>query len=616
MKGFLVMDCFNVTEYGALAKDYIVRQTKAGNVQVMAFLETHIPEEKEAGVKDWLQKATWRSIFATARATGKSEKGTHGGALVISRKHLHCTAFEEGRKGKGRDWAAIRVRVKGMDILYVAVYLTCGIGATGENILKIKEVMAFVMVTGLPFILVGDWNMSPEETLQAGWTQKLDAEVIVPKGVTGTCLTGSTLDYAIISKNLRPIVQIEAIMEGPWKKHCGIRTLVHKTPRVALARTICAPKRLDKFVTKNDVGVEPAEVLKDIDAAWKEGGVDMRSKALTRWKCVGEGRWVKQQQQQEDWGADDKKGIKNKQMVDLQGSMIEEIQEDARQVGNIYASWSRRSEEWLIVEKGAEGEKGIRGRGQYAKFQVGPAFEKKIDWDNTEGGDEAQLWGAVGGCLRRLLAGNIDINKAKEFLKKKCEDLKDIMKKMKGDDREDMLELAVWIERIMHFEEQNKDIFEHMADDAEVRLRRAQGKRKRQVDAKVGIWVADICKGGMAKAHKFIKQEENFKEDMDEINEEGRGAKDMIEVMEEKGKQWKRPWTEEEGWRKEQLRTAMTGLRQKAMGRKDRLKRPTLQQVKQLLRELKDERALGIDMWAPRSGKTCLTRQSWPSSTC
>ena len=123
-----IMDCYNITEYGALAQDHMVRTGKGNVVQVLGMLETHLPKEREGEVRDFAQKTGWRTGFAAAKPTGKSASGTHGGVMMASKKHLHCTPFAEetGQAGEekwihssGKDWVAIKVRLKGFDLIYI-----------------------------------------------------------------------------------------------------------------------------------------------------------------------------------------------------------------------------------------------------------------------------------------------------------------------------------------------------------------------------------------------------------------------------------------------------------------------------------------------------------------
>ena len=121
--------------------------------------------------------------------------------------------------------------------------------------------------------------------------------------------------------------------------------------------------------------------------------------------------------------------------------MLEDVIEDAEEVGNIYANWSRKSEGWLIKQKGVEEEKGFTGRGQFARFETGPAFKRVSSFELTDG-IEAQLWGSIEANLKRMQKGSIAIDEIKEFTQKKAEEIENLAKKcQKEEDLEEIIEL-------------------------------------------------------------------------------------------------------------------------------------------------------------------------------
>ncbi len=103
----------------------------------------------------------------------------------------------------------------------------------------------------------------------------------------------------------------------------------------------------------------------------------------------------------------------------------------------------------------------------------------------------------------------------------------------------------------------------------------------------------------MKKAHEFIKKEEAFHEDMDEDKEEGGKDVDLVDVMKVKRKRWRRKWCEEDEGRIVELGIEMRKLMKEAK-ESGRMRRPKLKEVRQMLKELNDDRALGVDNWAPK----------------
>ena len=113
------------------------------------------------------------------KSPGKSEEGTSGGTAVLSKKHLHLSPAGIGHEDEssldhnGEDWSAIILRLGGISVLYIAAYFDCGIGVAGNNIKKMASIMDFVLLTGLDFIMMADFNMSPDILGFSGWAHKM-----------------------------------------------------------------------------------------------------------------------------------------------------------------------------------------------------------------------------------------------------------------------------------------------------------------------------------------------------------------------------------------------------------------------------------------------------------
>ena len=68
----------------------------------------------------------------------------------------------------GHDWVLIPVRLVGIDVLFVAVYLDCTIGYCGPNVEKLKSLATVLLRDKRPFVLVGDWNMTGAQLIAIG----------------------------------------------------------------------------------------------------------------------------------------------------------------------------------------------------------------------------------------------------------------------------------------------------------------------------------------------------------------------------------------------------------------------------------------------------------------
>ena len=63
---------------------------------------------------------------------------------------------------------ATAVRMAKVDVLFVILSLSLHMGLEGSNYNTVLEVGAYVSSRGLPYVIMGDWNMTSEEVALSG----------------------------------------------------------------------------------------------------------------------------------------------------------------------------------------------------------------------------------------------------------------------------------------------------------------------------------------------------------------------------------------------------------------------------------------------------------------
>ena len=296
-------------------------------------------------------------MFSASRPTGRSEKGTSGGTAILSRSHLHvvpqalnAAGPREGGVG-GLDWTSVVVRLRGVSMAYIAVYMTTGIGLTGENVVKMRQIMVYVMGLEIPYVIMADWNVGPGCLWESGWVQALGGRIVTPRGASHTCSTGSMLDYAVLSSGAAPLFQSLDLVRAPWRSHRGLRMTIRRAPREALARTLVIPKRLHDCPCEDDASAADMEgKVQDTPESFRDTDKAMDGVQRGKQKWKGECHWLKD-------------------------SHIGIVKERSMMVGEVYRVFSKEAEESLIQGMGlcVEGKKGIRGRGKMPRFRVDAA---------------------------------------------------------------------------------------------------------------------------------------------------------------------------------------------------------------------------------------------------
>ena len=101
-------------------------------------------------------------------------------------------------------------------MLLVMVYMTNGLAESGENLVKMWELVNRIRGCEVPFICMGDWNMTPEEMQKTEMMGSMGAVIKTPLGVEFSCSSGNRLlDYALVDRRLESVVVVESFWAVP-----------------------------------------------------------------------------------------------------------------------------------------------------------------------------------------------------------------------------------------------------------------------------------------------------------------------------------------------------------------------------------------------------------------
>ena len=142
-----------------------------------------------------------------------------GGLATMARTHLqtrHLQTF--GDQGKG--YVFIGLRFRGWELVIGNVYLESGTGpGAGVNPGLLSNLAVFVQELRLPWIIVGDWNCSPEELASSGFLSMIKGRLVTPGEATTT--QGSEIDYAVASETIAACTQVEVDWGCPFQASCS-----------------------------------------------------------------------------------------------------------------------------------------------------------------------------------------------------------------------------------------------------------------------------------------------------------------------------------------------------------------------------------------------------------
>ena len=132
----------------------------ADDVQIVALEETHVAEE---GIPRWcgvLQADGWKLAATPGFATGRSEKGVHGGEWVLSRLSVATTTFEGQRmfwNSRGDTpffgFCPMVVHLRAGNLEVISLYWLPGEGICGANLERERAVSRFVQSLADPWVI-------------------------------------------------------------------------------------------------------------------------------------------------------------------------------------------------------------------------------------------------------------------------------------------------------------------------------------------------------------------------------------------------------------------------------------------------------------------------------
>ena len=163
---------------------------------IIGIAETHLAGDKFEAAKGRLRGVGFDVFGGPAQRTGRSAAGTHGGTMVLAKRHLAACPVE--------DEALVRVRA--CTILFVELYLVTGEDLFSDSMRVLKAAASLVKLHGLPVVVAADWQNSAEVLEASGWARSLGLTVARPvgghtcKGAEGRA--GSSIDYFAVSDSL------------------------------------------------------------------------------------------------------------------------------------------------------------------------------------------------------------------------------------------------------------------------------------------------------------------------------------------------------------------------------------------------------------------------------
>ncbi|OLP91074.1 hypothetical protein AK812_SmicGene27253 [Symbiodinium microadriaticum] len=202
----------NITCWGPKIKDWVL--TSIGSWDLLCIQETHLLKDIP-NVEAALSSAALSHHFGPGQCSGKG--GVLGGVLTVAPSHRNVRRVVEVMK-EGCGFVGDELRLQGWSVVIFNVYLKSGSSLQGEiNSEVLSQFLSLVNGFSVLWIAIGDFNIPAEEFASTSFPSEAKAELVSTQQPTTD--HGATLDYALVSRELRGTTDISVCWDVPFKPH-------------------------------------------------------------------------------------------------------------------------------------------------------------------------------------------------------------------------------------------------------------------------------------------------------------------------------------------------------------------------------------------------------------
>ena len=124
----------------------------------------------------------------------------------------------------------------------VSLYLRHSEGMSPENARILEAVAARLALHNGPWVLAGDFNMTPQQLALSGWPDIVQGRVVQPVGPT---CNDRVIDFFVVSHHLASsVVGAQRIIDAGVRPHFPVRLLLRPTVSLGNVRHLKRPHRI------------------------------------------------------------------------------------------------------------------------------------------------------------------------------------------------------------------------------------------------------------------------------------------------------------------------------------------------------------------------------------
>ena len=181
-----------------------------------------------------------------------------GGSMVLIDKRLdvhanHVKLFKDPTANS----VFACIRVKNGNMCFCSAYLPPNDPASALS--TMYSIHRNISMIAAPWIVAGDWNLTPDELLDKEWDVMAKGACILPDAeCTTTQSNGRLIDYAIASRTMANLIigKPRLVYDLPCRPHLGIEYIINARPRAMKIPCFLRPKPLEQDGEAEQVSFE------------------------------------------------------------------------------------------------------------------------------------------------------------------------------------------------------------------------------------------------------------------------------------------------------------------------------------------------------------------------
>ncbi|CAE7198495.1 unnamed protein product [Symbiodinium sp. CCMP2592] len=186
--------------------------------------ETHIKEEQGDLLANHVGAFGYQAFSLPGHPTGGG--GNSGGLAIVFKKHLDVRKSHHFLH-QGVGFQSVVLRIRGVDIFLVNVYLKTGEGFRGPtNAIILSNLIPFLRSLQGEFLVAGDFNEDISVLVTTSLAQEARGQW-VHTGAS-TCTGGGNIDFGLVSKGLALGVSVRADWITPFAPHAALHWCIDR----------------------------------------------------------------------------------------------------------------------------------------------------------------------------------------------------------------------------------------------------------------------------------------------------------------------------------------------------------------------------------------------------